>query len=210
MSTNEKPTKPPIINCHTHTFTGDHVPPYLARSIVPWPFYYLFSLRLMVRLFRFYFRRIDTLRFRSFFRNFRRFRNQVKLGISHNYVLSTLSFVVGMLLTLQVFFIFFDWFSLVQAPSDSIQGAVDDARQWLIDRWLLLTVLSGFWKFILVLLLFLFFKPGRNLLFFVLKKIWGFLGVLPGPESKKLFMRYLNIGRFSFYKDQYRRTIPEK
>jgi predicted TIM-barrel fold metal-dependent hydrolase len=204
MSTQEKATKPPIINCHTHIFTGDHIPPFLARSIAPWPLYFLFSLRLVIKGFRFYYSKIDSLRFKPFYRKFQRWRNKVRLTINHNRGLSTLAFLVGGLLTLQVFFIIFDWLCLLQAPSESIQESVEGGRQWLIKYWLLLHPVSGFGKFVLVLLLILFFKPGRNLIFLVIKKIWSFLGALPGPESKQLFMRYLNIGRFSFYKQQFR------
>ncbi|AYB33767.1 hypothetical protein D4L85_25710 [Chryseolinea soli] len=56
----------------------------------------------------------------------------------------------------------------------------------------------------IVLLFVVFFKSGRNILWFILKKIWSFLGVLPGPESRALAKRYLNIGRFAFYESQTR------
>jgi hypothetical protein len=184
MSTQEKATKPPIINCHTHIFTGDHIPPFLARSIAPWPLYFLFSLRLVIKGFRFYYSKIDSLRFKPFYRKFQRWRNKVRLTINHNRGLSTLAFLVGGLLTLQVFFIIFDWLCLLQAPSESIQESVEGGRQWLIKYWLLLHPVSGFGKFVLVLLLILFFKPGRNLIFLVIKKIWSFLGALPGPGKQ--------------------------
>ncbi len=41
--------KQPIINCHTHIFTGDHVPPWLAKTFLIWPLYYLFSLSGIVK-----------------------------------------------------------------------------------------------------------------------------------------------------------------
>ena len=35
----ETPIKKSIINCHTHIFTSKTVPPYLAKSFLPGPFY---------------------------------------------------------------------------------------------------------------------------------------------------------------------------
>lgn len=43
IPTTEVKPKQPIINCHAHIFTGDHVPPYLAKSIIVAPFYKLFN-----------------------------------------------------------------------------------------------------------------------------------------------------------------------
>jgi hypothetical protein len=34
---------PPIINCHTHIFKGENVPPYIAKTFIPWPFYKLLT-----------------------------------------------------------------------------------------------------------------------------------------------------------------------
>lgn len=49
-----EPTKPaaPIINCHTHIFTGDHVPPFIAKTYLPEPFYRLLHLSVIVSTLR--------------------------------------------------------------------------------------------------------------------------------------------------------------
>lgn len=39
MSKDDVKSGAPIINAHTHTFTQDHTPKYLAKTILPWPFY---------------------------------------------------------------------------------------------------------------------------------------------------------------------------
>ena len=36
-----------IINCHTHVFTIDHVPNEFGKSLLPWPFYKLISIRIV-------------------------------------------------------------------------------------------------------------------------------------------------------------------
>src|SRR5689334_3303449 len=51
--------KPPIINCHVHTFTGDHVPPYLGKSILGCPLYLLLNFKWVFALCRWYFNKND-------------------------------------------------------------------------------------------------------------------------------------------------------
>ena len=53
----------PIINCHTHIFTGDHVPPHLARTFVWWPFYYVLSLPLILWAVKSWNKWTDAIRF---------------------------------------------------------------------------------------------------------------------------------------------------
>ena len=45
-----------IINCHTHIFTGDHVPPFIAKTYLPTPFHVLIHLGLLVSFFRFWYK----------------------------------------------------------------------------------------------------------------------------------------------------------
>jgi len=79
--------KEPIINCHTHIFTGDHVPPFLARSLVRWPFYYVINFKWVFYFFRkFYSKRdkkrfdgTDNLKARTKFEKRKKFRQQYLL-----------------------------------------------------------------------------------------------------------------------------------
>jgi hypothetical protein len=41
-----------ITNCHTHIFTGDQVPPLLGKTLIPWPFYHLANIKLMIAIVR--------------------------------------------------------------------------------------------------------------------------------------------------------------
>ncbi|MDQ6902590.1 MAG: hypothetical protein M3139_06210 [Bacteroidota bacterium] len=61
---------------------------------------------------------------------------------------------------------------------------------------------SWFLKALLILMVLLFVKWGRNLLVFVFSKLWKFIGVLPGKKTKEMIGRYLNIGRYAFHKEQ--------
>ena len=44
-----------IIDGHTHILSGDHVPPYLAKTFIPSPFYYLLPVSAVVKFFRFWY-----------------------------------------------------------------------------------------------------------------------------------------------------------
>jgi predicted TIM-barrel fold metal-dependent hydrolase len=194
--------KKPIINCHTHIFTGDHVPPYLAKTFLPAPLHKLLSLAWVVRGFRFYYRRIAPLHFRSWSKNSRERIYQVRIFIARNPLVKLLAFVLAVWLTVHVFFILFDWITMVVAPDSKAAGYVKDARTWLEERNLLFIPGSTWLKLGMVVIVMLFVKTGRNLILFVFKKLWGFLRLLPGPQTKELLKRYINIGRFSFHVEQ--------
>ena len=194
--------KKSIINCHTHIFTGDHVPPYLAKTFVPAPFYYLFSLSFIVKLFRFWYNHPYTWRFKPWYKKMMKLLYHIKMVGSRKIYNRSLSSVVGVFLSIQVFFILFDWFSWLSKPDNDSLKTVNDLRVWLSKYWILVIPHSFLGKSLLVLALILFFKPGRNIIFSLLKKVWSFLGMLPGPQSKALAKRYINIGRFAFYGEQ--------
>src|SRR5258708_21515953 len=47
---------PPIITCHTHIFTGDHVPPWLARTFLPGPLYFILPVSAIVGFLRWWYK----------------------------------------------------------------------------------------------------------------------------------------------------------
>jgi len=54
-----------IINCHTHIFTIDHVPNEFSKSLLPWPFYKIFT----IGLIKWYYKNFTirgSVRYRSF------------------------------------------------------------------------------------------------------------------------------------------------
>ena len=42
----------PITNCHTHIFTGDHVPPLLGKTLMPFPLFYLTNIKWLIAIVR--------------------------------------------------------------------------------------------------------------------------------------------------------------
>ncbi len=196
------PIKPPFINCHTHIFTGDHVPPYLAKTFVTWPVYYLFPLSAIVKFFRFWYKHPHSWQFTPWYKKIKEVYYKIQMLGLRTGLNRLISFVIGLVLTIHVFYILFDWFSRISIPKEGIGKTVNNIREWLTEHWLLFIPATFWGKILLIVILLVFFKSGRNIIFFLLKKIWSFLGVLPGPKTKELAERYLNIGRFAFHRKQ--------
>lgn len=193
--------KPPVINCHTHIFTGGHVPPYLAKTFLPWPFYLIFHLGFIVKIFRFWYNGPYKWRFKPWYKKWTAILYRLKMLVRRSQLHSMIGAVVGIILGVHVFFILFEWLSGFKAETELV-SFLNDAKTWLISNHLLFIPITLFGKLLVVFLFTLFFKSASNLIFFLLKKIWSFLGLLPGPESKELVDRYLSIGRFAFHKNQ--------
>jgi len=192
----------PIINCHTHVFVGDYVPPYLAKTFVPWPLYYLLSLTFVIQLFRLWYKYPVAWQQKPRFIKTKQFLYKIRIFFVRNFIAGTLMFLIGLLITISVFFILYDGVSLIVKPSAYYQNTIIEVRDWLSARYLLFIPKSLALKLVLCLVLISFFKLGRSFVFFILKKIWSFLSILPGPDSRALAMRYLSIGRFAFYQHQ--------
>jgi hypothetical protein len=84
----------------------------------------------------------------------------------------------------------------------SVTVAIDNIRKLLSEYHLLLHVASVNLQITIVASMFLFVAWGRNLILFLLERIWSFLGVLPGKQTKQLLGRYINIGRYARYERQ--------
>jgi hypothetical protein len=80
--------KDPIINCHTHTFTAEHVPPLLAKNYVPWPFYCFIHLRPIVAFFRFWYRGPAKTKFTVGFKKAQKFRTAIYALLDRIYPLT--------------------------------------------------------------------------------------------------------------------------
>lgn len=193
-----------MFNCHTHIFTGDHVPPYLAKTFLPWPLYYLTNVSVLISLFRRWFNGPGTWKYRGWYKNLKSFLYKWKMLNVRYAVVTVLGFFIGLYISLQVIFILIDWIQILQPLSDDTNALIMKANDFLQAYWLIYIPEATAWKIVLVFVLFTFFKNGRNLVLFVLRKFWSFLDILPGKKTKALAGRYLNLGRFAFYKYQAR------
>ncbi|MGG9963024.1 hypothetical protein [Ferruginibacter sp. SUN106] len=194
--------KPPIINCHTHIFTGDHVAPLLGRSIIAWPLYYLVNFKWVFYFFRKYYKKSDTERFdgadnlkaRNKLERERKFKKTIVVYILYN--------IVGIYLTLQSLDILCHWiFSVPENPGWFIK-LLQSLHDFLHRIFLLLDRKELWVQVIFLSLVVLFYKSGRNLLWAFAKMTISVLKKIPGKKTKELFERYLTIGRFAFHTTQ--------
>ena len=204
-----KPPKdqpPPIINCHTHIFTADCVPPFLARTIIPSPFYRLLPLTPFVKLVRWWLGNKYSpyrLKFLPLYKKIVRGVYLTKMAFTRYFVLKVIKFFLGLLILISIFH---SLYSNYLKPWLDQQGIgtkwADQADQWLMDNGILI-ITDNFWlKAILLIVLLLLFPSGRNLLIFLLKKFTGFFKMLPGKNTMELIQRYFTIVRFARYKRQ--------
>jgi hypothetical protein len=188
--------KNPIINCHTHIFIGDHVPPFLGKTYLPWPLYYLLHLSLFVGFFRWWYKYPMAVKQKPWYKKLQILRNNIHRFFKKVGIIIPL---FSLWLTLQVLFILFGWLSILLPPENSsVIKWLMKVKEWLADSYLLLIIHNNLLKVLLVLFVVLFIPWGRNLIFTIFKKIWSFFGSLPGKQTKEMLKRYLNIGRYSF------------
>jgi len=193
--------KPSIINCHTHIFTGDYVPPYLAKVFLPWPLFYLVPINFFVKIMRLWYEYPDTWKHKPRYKWIKQKLYLIRMiGLRTGFG-RILGIVIGALLGIQVFYILYDWMTVIGLQTD-YATKIKSWRDWLNSHHLLYQSEKFFIKIIILVVFLTFFETGKNLLLFILKKVWSFLSILPGANSKKLIHRYLNIVRFALHNTQ--------
>lgn len=196
--------KEPIINCHTHIFTADHVPPFLAKTYVPTPFHFFIPLRPIVSFFRFWYKYPAKLPYSVFFKSLVKFKSAVFAFFTK---LFPLNIIAGYYISIYTFFILYKYFIPIFPPKE---GAISNFfyRAYLFLKPILPPIKSNFLNVLIVVVVLLFFETIKNFIFFLAKLLWKALSKLPGKQSKEMIQRYLNIGRYAFHKEQ--KTILSK
>ena len=193
-------TEESVINCHTHIFTGDHVPPWLAKTFLPFPFYYLFPLSALVRFFRWWYRYPAEIKYKWWYKKLVIWKNNATVFLRQLGILRPL---LAGLISVHVLYILLYWFMpLLPGANNSWVNRILLAEKWLREHYLLYPLPGQLLKLIFLLIVLLFIPSGRNLILFLFKKIWSFIALLPGKQTTAMFRRYLNIGRYAFHREQ--------
>jgi len=195
-----KENRPPIVNCHVHIFTGDHVPAFLARTIVPWPFYLLINIRWALRLM-IWLRKIGRFKYKVGWKTFVTRLGTTRAYIALRWPLAAVRWLFHGWLTINVFYFLLVLLVMV--------GAVDRSKvdgRWikpiidtLIDHRVLWEWRSTIVPITLSLYLWIFLPSLRRLVLKALGLFWKALGSLPGKAIKELWDRYKLIIRFTLY-----------
>jgi len=200
-----------MTNAHTHTFTHKHVPPYLAKKIIPWPLYYLVPMSMIVSIVRFFsygkVKQKNALTYEKVRKVFYRIRFMYNKFYHANfltyYIICPLIWIVIFLPAVIVLsdmiglFIGKDFVDLginyINTHSDIpfLKERLPAFVEFVHDQH---------WTFKLLVLLIglVLFQSGRNLVAFLLSR----LKFLPGKETRALYMRYINIAQFAKYETQ--------
>lgn len=196
--------KPPIINCHAHTFTGDHVPPFLGKSILGCPLYLVLNFQWVFAICRWYFTKKDKANYGGDANAKRKMRYFRQMYIQRHALLYYPLQVIGWYLTFQAIDILLHRTgAFPQKPNP-----VNKVHDLLVQYRILWDVAAWWQQALIVLVVMLFFKSGRNLFIFIAKNTIGLLQKLPGSKTKELLARYMTIGRFTFHREQ-RKTLDQ-
>lgn len=188
--------KKPIINCHTHIFKGEHVPPYLAKTFVPWPFYKLLSVPFILWIFKRFITKKNK-KYKDPYIEQQRNKIKAKIKVQRNIVLTTIIMVFKTAITVQAIFIVCNWLKL-----NTDNNFIYKIQNWLTEHNLLVPLDHLIITVLIVVIVILFVKSGRNFLWFIAKKSIKLLSILPGKMTRDLIDRYILLGRFTIYQKQ--------
>ena len=202
MDTNKKP----IINCHTHIFIGENIPPFIAKTFFIWPLYKIVSIPFVLSSCRWWFLSAKSPRqwkqmlwYKNLQRAFVNYRSFLRRHDVVDILVKLLNLVIVyhalIYFTILVFCIDLE----VEEQGNNI---VSRAIKWLADNKLFYYNAPAFLKVITILFTCFFIEYARKLIFFIAKKSMGFIKILPEKKTVEFILRYVNIGRFAYYKKQ--------
>jgi len=191
-------SNPPIINCHTHIFKGEHVPPYLAKTFVPWPLSKFISIPRVLWIFRKFVNKKNK-EFKDPQIEENRDKTIRKIKNQRNVLRTAFITLLKAIVNIHMLFIVLAWLGINSNLSRYAFGKyVFAIHQWLLEHYLMLPIKNLLVQIAVVIFTVTFIKSGRNLFLFLGKKFLSF----PGKMTRELIDRYLLLGRFTIYKDQ--------
>ncbi len=216
MPTNTR--KKSIINAHTHVFTGNFVPPYLAKTIIPWPLYYLIHTGWMIRQFKRYYK----LKYKNDFANAETEEERHKLWeaiyagrrgerkrmnrrffITSRWYLNIPYKLIGLWLSIVAGIYFIEFIAYLMEVNPETLKYVAQLKVYLSKCYLfyeLPTIIKIAW----VILVVWFVHWSRKLILFIVKNIFPIIKKVLNKKVLALLDRYYLLGRFSFYEKQHR------
>lgn len=200
--------KKPITNCHTHTFIGDDVPSFLAKTFIIWPLYYLFSVKAILRVCRFiYLSKYSPLVFtkKPWFSLPRRWFYQIRMLGPRWEIVLALKVVINLIITLNALFCIYEWYTNENWYKIELISKYCSICETVFKNLIFLPETVSEYivlKILLVAFTFLFIKVGRTFIMFLLRSLIIPLKYLPSKKSLSFLERYVNIGRFAYYKRQ--------
>lgn len=202
--------KKKIINAHTHVFTGNFVPPFLAKTIVPWPFFLLVNTGWVVNLLKLYFKKKYNKEYprtnddwekldkdKRFSRRWVIWRSKI---FSRWFLRTLFKFVItwlgllALINAIEILILFFDLDPETNQIIAKVKGLL--GTYFLYFEWTL-SIKIGF-----VLVILWLVKPIRKSIYFILKSLFPIFKKVLDKNAIALLERYYLLGRFSLYESQ--------
>jgi len=201
------PLQNQIINCHTHIFIGENIPPEIGKTFLPWPLYKIFTIPLILSVCRFYYtnRRFSPYcwQFQEWFKRLKKWFYLWRINLKRNFILNTLTLIINVVVIYFAAIYLMEWLADFWIKSSSSIKDALPVIEWLKKHYLFIDIPSCLVHWLFILFTIFFISTGRKILFFILKKAWNFLSILPNKKTIEFIGRYVNIGRFAYYKNSY-------
>ena len=188
----------PIINCHTHVFTGDNIPPYIGKTFMSAILYRILTVPLIIGICKFWFTsRYSPYKFNFSFQNSNLKKNLVKLKLLWQRfgILRTIVDVIGFIFVIFSSYILFKYFFkeiefcekiLVKLYNNKyLEFLKIDATQIAIILFTLIAI-----------------PYGRKIAMMIIRNSKKLSLVFINEDQLKFITRYVSIGRFAYYKEQ--------
>ncbi|MGJ1439520.1 amidohydrolase family protein [Sphingobacterium siyangense] len=194
-----RPDRPPFINCHAHTFTGDHVPPFIGKKLLPLGLGYVFTIKLIVNYFRWYNKVPSKWKYKRPYKLWESFHFKLLWFLEKIPLVTFLIRAVFMLDTLLILFL---PVIVEKFKGDQWANYCEIINNFMESIFLLPSKEHFVLRASVVLITVFFMKSGWKLVLSIGKILFQFLRLLPGPETAAYIKRYLSIGRFAFHQKQ--------
>ena len=187
-------SKLPLINVHTHIFTEKNIPSLIAKTFVPWPFYYLLHIGLVFRLFKFY------KWVKKIMKPFWAFQTKVISFIKTAPILRFINYIVSLILSFNAILFIVDWAGIRESISwfQKLISIIEAS----FGKYLLFDNISTIYKVAIIFVLFFLYPQIAKLLFSLASKLISQLKYLPSKKTLEFIQRYLTIAEFAKYKTQ--------
>lgn len=188
----------PIINCHTHIFTGDNIPPYIGKKFMPAILYRLLTVPLIIGICKFWFtHKYSPYKFNFSFQNSNLKKNLVKLKLVWQSfgILRTIVDISGFLIVIFCSYtIFKNFFKKIEFFEKLLIKLYNIPHLEFLKRD---AVQIGIILFTLIAIPY-----GRKIAMMIIRNSKKISLLFINEDQLKYMTRYISIGRFAYYKEQ--------
>jgi hypothetical protein len=188
------------INCHTHVFIGDNVPPYLAKTFMPWPLFQIFNTRLLLRICRWWFLSKSSpanWQYKKWYQMLEKVFHSYRSLFANFFVLNIARSLFNFLISYHAIIYVIDALNrFIFNSENGIQRGIT----WIVENGLLYVPENESFRLWVVLFVFIFIASGRKIIWGLIKRIGALYISIPDKSTFTFLRRYFNIGRYAYYR----------